>query len=72
MHEKKYEYEQLPQSPRWAQDSAFNRLRTYSNTRARVARLPVIVGSFIFTAIMFVFFTGVCQAFLPSRMHFDD
>lgn len=72
MHEKKYEYEQLPQSPRWAQESAFSRLRTYGNTRARVARLPVIVGSFIFTAIMFVFFTGVCHAFLLSWMLSDD
>lgn len=72
MHEKKYEYEQLPQSPRWAQESAFSRLRTFGNTRARVARLPVIVGSFIFTAIMFVFFTGVCQALLSNRMHCDD
>ena len=72
MHEKKYEYEQLPQSPRWAQESAFNRLRTYSNTRARMARLPVIVGSFIFTAIMFVFFTGVCRAILLGWPHPDD
>ncbi|KAH0422599.1 hypothetical protein KCU90_g9040, partial [Aureobasidium melanogenum] len=58
MYEKKYEYEQLPQSPRWAQESAYSRLRTYGSTRVRVTRLPVIVGTFIFSAVMFVFFTG--------------
>jgi hypothetical protein len=72
MHEKKHEYEQLPQSPRWAQESAYYRLRTYGSTRARVARLPVVVGSFIFSAIMFVFFTGVCQAVSLHEMHADD
>ncbi|KAH0359452.1 hypothetical protein KCU65_g9964, partial [Aureobasidium melanogenum] len=69
MYEKKYEYEQLPQSPRWAQESAYNRLRTYGSTRVRVTRLPAIVGTFIFSAIMFVYFTGtaptISQALVP-------
>ncbi|KAI5237588.1 hypothetical protein E4T42_09189 [Aureobasidium subglaciale] len=67
MYEKKYEYEHLlPQSPRWAQQPAYNRLRTYGSTRARAARLPVIIASFIFSAIMFVLFTGATPATSPS------
>jgi hypothetical protein len=60
MHDKKHEYEQLPHSPRWAQESSFDRLRTYGKTRARVACLPVIIGLSMFSFMMFVFFTGVC------------
>ncbi|KAI4850172.1 hypothetical protein E4T45_05605, partial [Aureobasidium sp. EXF-8846] len=58
MHDKKHEYEQLPHSPRWAQESSFDRLRSYGKTRARVARLPVIIGLSMFSFMMFVFFTG--------------
>jgi hypothetical protein len=71
MHDKKHEYEQLPHSPRWAQESAYDRLRTYSKTRARVARLPVLVGLCMFSFIMFVFFTGVCKELLLNRTHPD-
>lgn len=60
MYEKKYEYEKLPQSPRWAQESAFQSLRTYGSTRVRVTRLPALVGTLIFSAMLFVYFTGVC------------
>lgn len=51
---------QLPQSPPWARGPVYHRLRTYGSTRARSARLPVIIAAFIAAGIMFVLFTGVC------------
>jgi hypothetical protein len=72
MHDKKHEYEQLPHSPRWAQESSFDRLRTYGKRRARVVRLPVIIGLSMFSFMMFVFFTGVCQEILLNLTRSGD
>jgi hypothetical protein len=75
MHDKKHEYEQLPHSPRWAQESSFDRLRTYGKTRARVVGLPVIIGLSMISFMMFVFFTAptishtLVPQIAPGKVH---